>query len=358
MLGGLQPALGAVPSLFSMRILFLLALLAVASPARTVTDHAGRTVEVPERPQRIISLAPGLTETLFAVGAGERVVGVSDYCDFPAEAASRPKIGGIVNPSMEAIVALRPDLVLLTTDGNRRETVEALERLQIPSYAVGATDLPGVFRLVRDVAEVAGVGARGEELAARLGREAAAIEAAVAGRAPRRALFLVWLQPIVSAGRGSFLDDLLRRAGAESISRASTQPWPHLSLEEILRADPEFVLVPRTPWFAPSREELLKMPGWRDLSAIRQSRLVPLPAAVERPGPRLVEVLGQVARALHPGAFAAASPASDDAAAPNPQRDKVGDKGGDGGRGRRKPASGPGGGGRQPTGSRLHGRDK
>ncbi len=280
------------------------AALPFRSAARGVTDHAGRRVEVPERPQRILSLAPNLTETLFALGLGERVVAVTDYCDFPAEARSKPKVGGIINPSVETIVGLKPDLVLHTLEGNRRETLEALERLNLSVFVVSAESLKDIFRMIRDVAAIAGVPARGEELARRLERQAAEIEKAIQHHTPRKVLLLVWLQPVVSVGRGSFLDDLLRRTGAESISAGSTQPWPHLSVEEIVRSDPEYLLAPRTPWFAPTREELLRLPGWRELRAVQENRIVYLPSAVERPGPRLVEVQELIARALHPQAFA------------------------------------------------------
>lgn len=294
---------------FGAKFFLLLAWAAAAalparSAVRVLTDHAGRRVEVPERPQRIVSLAPNLTETLFALGLGDRVVGVTDYCDYPAEARSKAKVGGVINPSVETVVGLKPDLVLITREGNRRETLEALERLKISVFAVSAGRLEDVFRMIRDVAAIAGVAARGEKLAHRLEQQAAEIEKAVEPYPPRRVVFLVWLQPIVSVGRSSFLDDVLRRAGGVSIAAASAQPWPHLSVEEVVRSDPEYLLVPRSPGFAPTREELLRLPGWRELPAVQQERIVYLPSAVERPGPRLVEAQEQIARALHPQAFA------------------------------------------------------
>lgn len=289
--------------------IFLMAGLPAAWPAdsaaRVLTDHTGRQVSVPERPQRIVSLAPNLTETLFALGAGDRVVGVTDFCDYPAHARSKAKVGGIINPSIEAVVSLKPDLVLITREGNRRETMEALERLKISVFAVGTDTMAGVFRMIRDVGAAAGLAGRGEQLARRLEAESAAVERALRGQPPRRVLLLVWLQPVVSAGRGTFLDDLLRRSGAESISATLSAPWPHLSIEEIIRSDPEYLLIPRTPWFGPTREELLQHPGFRELKAVQENRIVYLPAAVERPGPRLGAVQSLIARELHPGAFPA-----------------------------------------------------
>jgi iron complex transport system substrate-binding protein len=284
-------------------VLIAVSLLPGFLAGRTKTDDAGRKVQVSEHPQRIVSLAPSLTETLFALGLGDRVVGVTDYCDYPAEARSKAKVGGIINPSIETIVSLSPDLVLITREGNRRETMEALERLGLTVFAVSVDNLDDVFRMVRRLGEIAGAPERGSQLAADLKRQSEAIEEAVRNVPPRRVLFLVWLQPVVSVGRGSFIDDLLRRSGAESIASASAQPWPHLSIEEILRNDPEYILIPRSSSFAPSRERLLRLPGWRELKAVQADRVVHLPASVERPGPRLVEVQALIARAIHPEAF-------------------------------------------------------
>jgi iron complex transport system substrate-binding protein len=281
----------------------VLSLLPALLAARTRTDDAGRRVEVVENPQRIVSLAPSLTETLFALGLGERVVGVTDFCDYPAEARSKTRVGGIINPSVEAIVSLAPDLVLITREGNRRETMEALERLGVPVFAISTSDLAGVFRMIRQLGELAGVAERGQRLAADLERQSAAIAEAIRPYPARRVLFLVWLQPVVSVGRNSFIEGLLQRSGAESISEASIQPWPHLSIEEILRSQPEFILIPRSSSFAPTRAQLLRLPGWRELEAVRAGRIVYLPASVERPGPRLIEVQELIARAIHPEAF-------------------------------------------------------
>jgi len=281
----------------------VLSLLPACLAARTRTDDAGRRVEVVENPQRIVSLAPSLTETLFALGLGERVVGVTDYCDYPAEARSKTRVGGIINPSVEAIVILDPDLVLITREGNRRETMEALERLGVPVFALNTNELADVFRTIRHLGELAGVPERGRRLAADLERQSAAIAEAIRPYPARRVLFLVWLQPVVSVGRNSFIEGLLQRSGAESIAEASAQPWPHLSIEEILRSEPEFILIPRSSSFAPTRAQLLRLPGWRELKAVRAGRIVYLPASVERPGPRLIEVQDLIARAIHPEAF-------------------------------------------------------
>lgn len=277
-----------------------------SAPARAVvvTDHLGRRVDVPSRPLRIVSLAPSLTEALYVLGAGSRVIGVTEYCDFPAEAKTKTKVGGMINPNIERLVALRPDLTLITKEGNRRETLEALERLGIPVFVVETARLESISRTLRDLGRVIGESAAGEALAGDLDRRIAAVRAAVRGQTPRRALFLVWLQPLVTVGHETFLDDLMESAGASSVSRSQTQPWPKMSVEEILRQDPEYILVPQSSDFSPTREDLARVPGWRELSAVRNDRILYLNEAIQRPGPRIGEMLESLARLLHPDAFA------------------------------------------------------
>ncbi len=293
-------------------IVWLLLLACTHAPAafaaNVLTDHLGRRVSIADHPKRIVSLAPSLTETLFALGAGDRVVGVTDYCDFPAEAATRTKIGGIINPSLERLAALRPDLVLITKEGNRRETLTAVEHLNIPIFAVETARLDDIARMFRDVARAIGDPAAGATLASALEQRVARVQHAVAGRTVKRVLMLVWLQPMVTVGRGNFLDDLLDRAGAQSIAEAESQPWPKLSIEEVVRTDPEYIVVTRSPGFAPTREEFLRMPGWKELTAVKQDRIISLPDAAQRPGPRIGDMLETLARALHPAAFTSAPP--------------------------------------------------
>ncbi len=291
-----------------MLCLLVAALAAHAAPLQTLTDHLGRRVTLPERPQRIVSLAPSLTETLYALGAGDRLVGVTNYCDYPADALAKPKIGEMLNPNLERITALRPDLVLITKEGNRRDTLTALEHLNIPTFAVETERMEDISRMFRDVGRAVGEAAAGVSLANALDQHVARVQRSIAGRPVRRVLMVIWLQPMVTVGRGTFLNDLLERAGARSIADTDSQPWPKLSVEEIVRSDPEYIVVTRSSGFSPGRDDLLKLPGWRELSAVKQDRIVSLPDTVQRPGPRIADMLELLARAIHPQAFPASVP--------------------------------------------------
>jgi iron complex transport system substrate-binding protein len=162
------------------------------SGTREVVDETGRRVAFPVTVRRMVSLAPSLTETLYALGAQDRLVGVTDYCDYPPEARTKPRIGGVRNPSLEAIVAQKPDLVLATTAINRLETVQALERLGIPVYATDPRTVAGVLVSIRHIAELIGAGPQGEALTAHLENQLAGLRERLAGSVPKRALFVVW----------------------------------------------------------------------------------------------------------------------------------------------------------------------
>jgi iron complex transport system substrate-binding protein len=271
---------------------------------RQVTDETGRHINVPQPVRRIVSLAPNLTETLYALGVEERLVGDTDYCDYPLEAQTKPRVGGGVNPNLEQVVALKPDLVLVTTALNRRETVAALERLGVPTYATDPRSVENILVSIERLADVLGVGERGEALVAKLRERLADLSRRLENRAPKRVLFIVWTDPLISIGRDAFLADALRRAGAQSVVD-STQDWPRLSLEEVVRIQPDFlVLASGHPDAAETTlKSLSDLPGWRSLEAIRGKRIAVISDAVNRPAPRLVDAIGELARQLHPEAF-------------------------------------------------------
>lgn len=272
--------------------------------ALEVTDETGRRVSVPQAVRRIISLAPSLTETVYALGAQERLVGVTDYCDYPPEAQAKPKVGGTINPNLEQVVALKPDLVLATRALNRHETVEALDRLGIAAYASDPRSVEGVLASTARLAEVIGASERGEALVADLRTRLAELKHRLGSRPARRVLFVVWWEPLISIGRETFLADALRWAGAESVVDAR-QDWPRLALEEVVRLQPEYLVFASSHSETVERdfEALRDRPGWRNLEAVRQRHLAVISDAVNRPSPRLVEAIEQLARQLHPDAF-------------------------------------------------------
>ena len=284
-----------------------------------VVDGAGRTIRIPVFPARIISLAPNLTETVYALGLQDRLVGDTDYCDYPPDAQKKQKVGGAINPSLEQIAALHPDLVLVTKDFNRLETVRALETLGIPSYAIDPHTVADILSSTEKLADVLGVPDAGKALESELRQRLSALQTKLAGIPPRRVLFIVWTEPLISIGKQTFIADALREAGAVSIVD-SEQNWPQMNMEEVVRLQPDY-LVFAAAHFAGGEHDfdvLATQPGWGILQAVQNRRYAVVSEAVNRPAPRIVSAIEELAHQLHPEAFQAAPPSQKDAPAPKP----------------------------------------
>jgi cobalamin transport system substrate-binding protein len=269
-------------------------------------DDLGRVVRVPTTPQRIVSLAPNLTETVFALELGDRLAGVTDFCDYPPEARSHARVGGPINPNLEQIVSLHPDVVLATKAVNRRETVEALDRLGIPVYATDPRTVEDVISSTRRLGKVLGAEARGEALAADMEKRLSELARRLAGRSLRRVFFVVWPDPLITTGPHTFLADALRRAGGESVITVE-QEWPQIDLEELLRQNPDYLVFSGTHPDDPQSTiiSLEKRPGWSSLEAVRERHYAVVSDALARPAPRLLDAIEDLARQLHPEAFPA-----------------------------------------------------
>lgn len=284
-------------------VMALLAVPAHAQQMRQRFDEAGRRVILPERIERIVSLAPSITEMLFALGVDSRLVGVTQFCDYPPAAKSKTSVGEVINPSLEKIAAVKPDLVLATTAGNRRETVAAIERLGIPLYGLNPRSVEDVLLSIRTLGDLLGVPDAADKLEPGLRNRLAAVAVRLTGRPRPRVLFVLWLEPLMSVGRQTFVHDALARAGAESITATRPEDWPRLNLEEVLRQDPDYLVLTHSPALERRLEMLRRDPAWSSLRALQQNRLITLDEAVLRPGPRIVDAIEQLARALHPEVF-------------------------------------------------------
>ena len=257
------------------------------------TDGVGRKVKVPEFPRRIVSLAPSVTETLFALGSGDRVVGVTQFCDYPPEARTRPRVGGMVNPSWEAILALRPDLLVATTSGNDRALVTQSDTLHLPLFFLDARDIKSMLESIRMLGELVGTETEGRRLEQRLRARISQLNQADERPRPT-VLFLVWGSPIVVPGRGSFLDDVLRRAGCASITSDAPPGWPTYDLEAILVRKPDWIIASRQNevWLRSLREK----PGWREVKAVREGRVGTVADVIERSCPRALDAIQELRR--------------------------------------------------------------
>lgn len=280
------------------------------APAATFTDVLGQQVSWISPPARIVSLSPSLTEILFAIGCdGENIVGITRFCNYPAATTSIQTVGGIVDPSLEAIVMSRPDLVLATR-GNPLEFLESLRQLNMPVYGIEANgELELIISVVREVGAVTGRGAVAESLATFLATRLALVRSQTATLKPEqrpRVYFGELDGAHWTPGPGSYVHDLLIAAGCENVGAVATAPWSPVSLEVIIEQDPQVLIATYTGTdAAAARERILitlrEQAAWHQSSLGRNPRLIMIQAdRILRPGPRVFDVLEEITEALHP----------------------------------------------------------
>lgn len=283
----------------------------------SVTDALGRKVTLARAAQRIVSLQPNNTEILFALGLGDRVVAVTKYCDYPPEAKQKPNVGDLLSPSVERILSFQPGLVLVG-QGTDMRVVQALESMGVPTFAVHPKTVASVLRAVLDVGQLCGVGPRAEQLAASLRARMVAVTEKTSVLPPARrprVLYGYPEVPVQTASGRTFVGDIIRLAGGTNIGEDNPFEWPALSLEAIIKADPQVILSGYSSDYL-SREESLRrwaalksQPAWRQITAVKTERISMLNLDVLlRPGPRVFQGLEEVARFLHPELFGEARP--------------------------------------------------
>jgi iron complex transport system substrate-binding protein len=251
---------------------------------------------------RIVSLAPSITETLFALGIGDRVVAVSDFCDYPPEVKRLPRVGSFNAPSVEAVLGQRPDLVLATPSPGNHESVLTMQRLGVRVEVVDPARLADLPLVTKRIAEVAGVPDAGDRLVATMTRDMDAVRARVAGAEKPRALMLVGQDPLVAVGPESFLGELLVEAGAVNVAPAG-ESWPRLNVEVVIAANPD-VIIDLSMGSEAGTAIADYWTRYPSIAAVRARRVYPFRSLEAlRPGPRLPQALTELARLLHPERF-------------------------------------------------------
>ena len=270
----------------------------------TYTDDMGRAVAIDQVPQRLVSHVPGITETLFALGLGEKVVGVSDYCDYPEAAGLKPSVGDYFNPSIENIVALDPDLVL--TDGHS-ENIKGLESLGITFFVIDPQGIDGILGDIELLGKITGTEKRAEELIKDMQDSVSQVIALMEDAPKVKVFYIIDATDLTlpwTVGPGSFADALITMAGGENAAKAQGA-WVQFSLEEVISSDPEIIILPAKHGTAFTSPETLKAhPAWRGITAVRQDRIYTIDGdLVDRPGPRIVQGLKEMAKIIHPELF-------------------------------------------------------
>lgn len=264
-------------------------------------DATGETVTFDAPPERIISLSPGATEILFALGAGGRVVAVDRFSDYPADTAALPQLE-YSSPDPEAALALDPDLVILAT--RQREQVQQFRDLGMRVLFLSEpTDIEGVYAHVALLGALTGAAEQAAAVEAEMRGRIDAVAAEVADATPVRVLYE--LSPdLYTVAPDTFIGSLIAMVGGENIAAGATSPFPQLTAEAVLAADPEVVLLSDAESAGETAESVAARPGWDGVSAVTTGRIVPIdPDIVNRPGPRLADGIEAIARALHPDRF-------------------------------------------------------
>jgi len=244
---------------------------------------------------KAVSLVPSVTEIVYAVGAGSMLVGNTNQCDFPAGAKSVYKVGDFMGPDLERIVALRPGLVFLTLPMHR-QLLEKLNELGVPAYVSRPADMKAVFKEIDTVAQLLGRKASGESLVAAMRRQ---LDSVTTFADTPRVYVEISGTPLMTAGGGTFINELLERAGGRNVFRSSVQEYPVVDPEAVLKADPQVILLLHPDMRA--TDVALRI-GWGGISAVRQGRVYDQldEDLLFRPGPRIVEGVALLAKLLHP----------------------------------------------------------
>jgi iron complex transport system substrate-binding protein len=273
---------------------------AATAPGIDVTDDAGFHIHLDAPAQRIISLVPSAMETLIAIGAAPRIVGRTRY-DVAPEIANLPSVGGGLDPSIEAMVRLRPDLVISWESDKRQQVRERLMELGVPVFILRTQDTTDIFRGILNIGRLSGHDSAAAAIADSVRATLDSVRRLVAGRPAPRVLYVVYSDPPLTVGPNTFTGQLISLAGGESIFADATQNWPNVAMEEIVHRDPDLLIVPVGDSTSNPLERFRSMQGWRDLRAVRNGRVVPVPAdLMSRPSPSIAEASRVFLRAIHP----------------------------------------------------------
>ena len=283
------------------RLLVCLCILTFVIPgwaSRVLKDETGRSVSVPDHPDRIICLVPSITDSVFSLGAADDVVAISDYVKYPPEALRKPSVGSISNPSMEIILSLHPDLVLGMPQSNQRSILDQIQRLGIPVYLVDPHGIAGILHSITSLGQAINREAQAAAVVARLKERIAAVRASVQGKPLIKVFAPVSYDPVITIGKGAFITEIIEAAGGESITADLAQEWPQISMEAVVARAPEALLLVRGGRI--TLDILKDRPGWNALPAIRERRVYFVDKRVEFPSPIAIDALEDLAKQFHP----------------------------------------------------------
>jgi iron complex transport system substrate-binding protein len=284
------------------RLLSLLSLTAVLAvpcfASRTLTDEMGRKVVVPDHPHRIICLMPTVTDTVFALGAGDDVVAISDYTKYPAAALKKPSVGDLIKPSIETILSLHPDLVIGTQPKGPMEVTDQLERVGIPIFLVSPHGIAGIFHSVESIGMALNRTAQADALIHSLEQRVDAVKTRTKGQPAPRVFMPIWYDPITTIGKNAFITEIIEAAGGRSVTNDLPAEWPQISMEVVLERAPDALLLVRGG--KTTLKVLQDRPGWSSMAAIKEHRAYYVDDRINFASPIAIDALEDLAKQFHP----------------------------------------------------------
>ncbi|MEW6615385.1 MAG: cobalamin-binding protein [Thermodesulfobacteriota bacterium] len=283
--------------------IFVIMGVGTAFPA-TYVDEMGRRVDIPSDPKRIVSLAPSITETLYFLNVGKRIVGVTEFSSYPDEAKRKPNVGSYINLNIEKIISLKPDLIIGIADGNKKESVDTLERLGYSVYAINPRCVKDVFQTIYNIGRITGCVGRANRLINELKNRVNYVESRTRGIERPRVFFQIGINPVVTVGKDTFHNDLIKMAGGLNVSGSDKVKYPQYSMEQILLNAPDIIIISsmqRGGGFERKKKEWMK---WKNIPAVKNGRIYIIDSdLVDHPSPRIIDGLEELARLIHPRLF-------------------------------------------------------
>lgn len=286
------------------RIVWLTILLLCALPAsalRVVVDETGQKVQLADQVRRIVCLTPSVTDTVYAIGGGDEIVGVTNYTIYPSQAKQKPSIGEMLRPSLERIAVLHPDVVIGVATLNDAETIRGVQRMGIPVFLVNASGIDGLYSSIASIGRVVGREREATALVAQLRQRESRVRAQAQSSNHPSVFFAISIDPCITAGRRAFLTELLTAAGARSVTDDIAQEWINVNIEAIIPRKPRYVLLLKDSPFG--LNEMRQHPGWKSLDAVRMGRVIRIDDRLQYPSPVAFDALEEFAQQLHSAEF-------------------------------------------------------
>lgn len=269
---------------------------------RTFVDDLGRKLYLAQPPKRIVSLAPSITEMLFALGLDQEIVGVTEFCNYPPAALDKPKVG-YAQPNLESIVALQPELIVAPKSFLRVDLLNRLEQLKIPTLLLDAQTVEDILRHIQLLGRMVGRVPESIKVTEAIRKQMTVLTAQLEGRPRPTLLFVINSDPLITVGPGSYIHQLIELAGARNAAEHAGTAYPRLSIEEVLRQNPEFLLFPMGPFEGIPQAEQDQWRRWTSLEAVKRDQFVQIDSDIlNRPGPRVIKALEALITILHPDA--------------------------------------------------------